>query len=49
MHLEYMKNYFEHGFNIKLMHTSHIPIKKLKNPSFAALSSLKAIVWKRKI
>ena len=26
------------------MHTSHIPIKKLKNPSFAVLSSLKAIV-----
>ena len=38
----------EHGFNIKLMHTSHIPIKKLKNPSFAALSSLKAIVGKEK-
>ena len=34
----------EHGFDIKLMHTSHIPIKKLKNPSFAVLSSLKAIV-----
>ena len=34
----------EHGFDIKLMHTSHIPIKKLKNPSFAALSSLKAIM-----
>ena len=34
----------EHGFDVKLMHTSHIPIKKLKNPSFAALSSLKAIV-----
>jgi len=30
------------------MHTSHIPIKKLKNPSFAALSSLKAIVGKEK-
>ena len=34
----------EYGFEIKLMHTSHIPIKKLKNPSFALLSSLKAIV-----
>ena len=34
----------EHGFEIKLMHTSHIPIKKLKNPSFAVMSSLKAIV-----
>jgi len=28
----------EYGFDIKLMNTSHIPIKKLKNPSFAALS-----------
>ncbi len=34
----------EYGFDIKLMHTSHIPIKKLKNPSFVVLSSLKAIV-----
>ena len=34
----------ESGFDIKLMHTSHIPIKKLKNPSFTVLSSLKAIV-----
>ena len=32
------------GFDIKLMHTSHIPIKKLKNPSFTVLSSLKAII-----
>ena len=38
----------EYGFEIKLMHTSHIPIKKLKNPSFAALSSLKAIVGTEK-
>ncbi len=34
----------EYGFDIKLMHTPHIPIKKLKNPSFAVLSSLKAII-----
>ena len=34
----------EHGFDVKLMHTPHIPIKKLKNPSFAVLSSLKAVV-----
>jgi len=34
----------EYGFDVKLMHTSHIPIKKLKNPSFTVLSSLKAIV-----
>jgi L-malate glycosyltransferase len=38
----------ENGFDIKLMHTSHIPIKKLKNPSFAILSSLKAIIGKEK-
>ena len=38
----------EYGFDIKLMQTSHIPIKKLKNPSFAALSSLKAIVGTEK-
>ena len=25
------------------MHATHIPIKKLKNPSFAVLSSLKAL------
>lgn len=34
----------EYGFDVKLMHTSHIPIKKLKNPSFAMLSSLKAMI-----
>ena len=38
----------EEGFDIKLMHTSHIPIKKLKNPSFAIISSLKAIVSREK-
>ena len=34
----------EQGHDIKLMHTPHLPIKKLKNPSFAALSSIKAIL-----
>ena len=38
----------EYGFDVKLMHTSHLPIKKLKNPSFALLSSLKAIVGNEK-
>ena len=38
----------EYGLDIKLMHTSHIPIKKLKNPSFAVLSSLKAIMGTEK-
>ena len=38
----------EHGFDIKLMHIPHIPIKKLKNPSFAVLSSLKALIGREK-
>ena len=38
----------EHGFDIKLMHAPHIPIRKLKNPSFAAFSSLKSIVGTEK-
>lgn len=33
----------EHGFEVKMMHTPHIPIKNLKNPSFAVLSSLKGL------
>ena len=33
----------EVGHDVKIMHTPHLPIKKLKNPSFAAISSLKAI------
>ena len=33
----------EYGFDIKLMHVPHIPIRKLKNPSFSLFSSLKAI------
>lgn len=38
----------EFGFDVKLMHTPHIPIKKLKNPSFAVLSSLKALIGNEK-
>ncbi len=34
----------EQGHNIKLMHAPHLPIKKLKNPSFAISSSIKAIL-----
>jgi len=34
----------EQGHNVKLMHAPHLPIKKLKNPSFAALSSIKAVL-----
>ena len=33
----------EHGFEIKLMKASSIPIKKIKNPSFAVLSTLKSL------
>ena len=38
----------EYGFDVKLMHISHIPIKKLKNPSFTLLSSLKAMIEREK-
>ena len=38
----------ENGFEIKLMHTPHIPLKKLKNPSFTILSSLKALIGREK-
>ena len=34
----------ENGFEVKKMIIPHIPIKNLKNPSFALLSSLKGIV-----
>jgi len=33
----------ENGFDVKLMQVPHIPIKKLKNPSFAIFGSLKAL------
>ena len=36
----------EHGFEIKLMKASSIPIKKIKNPSFAVLSTLKSLTSK---
>ena len=36
----------EHGFEVKLLKTPHLPIKKLKNPSFAVSSILKALVSK---
>ena len=38
----------EHGFDVRLLHVPHIPIKKLKNPSFAILSSIKALVSTKK-
>ena len=33
----------ENGFDVKLMQVSNIPIKKLKNPSFAFFSTIKSI------
>jgi L-malate glycosyltransferase len=38
----------EHGFDIKLMHAPHIPINKLKNPSFVIFSSFKALIGNEK-
>ena len=38
----------ETGFEIKLMQVSSIPIKKLKNPSFALFSTIKSIVSREK-
>ena len=38
----------EYGFDIKLMFTPHLPVKKLKNPSFAVFSSFKALVSSEK-
>ena len=34
----------EHGHDVKLMKSPHIPIKKLKNPSFVIFGKLKALV-----
>ena len=34
----------QNGHQVKKLETSHIPIKNLKNPSFAVISSLKSIV-----
>jgi len=38
----------ENGFEVKLMKVSNIPIKKLKNPSFAFFSVIKAIFSREK-
>lgn len=34
----------KHNFEVKLMHVPHIPIKNLKNPSFAVFGSLKGVL-----
>jgi len=38
----------KHGYDVKIMETPHIPIKNLKNPSFAVLGSLKGILSRDK-
>ena len=38
----------ENGFDVKLMQAPKIPIKNLKNPSFALMSSIKAILTTEK-
>ena len=38
----------ENGFEIKLMQVSSIPIKKLKNPSFALFSTIKSMTSREK-
>jgi glycosyltransferase involved in cell wall biosynthesis len=38
----------EHGYDIKLMHVPHMPIKNIKNPSFAFFGSIKALFDKEK-
>ncbi len=37
----------DYGFEVEIMHVPHIPIKNLKNPSFAVLSTLKGMFSKR--
>ena len=38
----------EVGFDVKLMHVPHVPIKNLKNPSFAVFGMIKAIFDREK-
>ncbi|QLH10179.1 glycosyltransferase family 4 protein [Nitrosarchaeum sp. AC2] len=38
----------EFGFDVKLMHIPHVPIKNLKNPSFAIFGMIKAILDREK-
>jgi glycosyltransferase involved in cell wall biosynthesis len=38
----------QHGYDVTLMHVPHIPIKNLKNPSFAILGTMKALLSKEK-
>lgn len=38
----------QHGYDVTLMHVPHIPIKNLKNPSFAILGTMKTLVSKER-
>ena len=38
----------QHGYDVKLMHVPHLPIKNLKNPSYVVLGTMKAILSKEK-
>jgi len=38
----------QHGFDVKLMHVPHIPIKNIKNPSFALFGMAKALFDREK-
>ena len=34
----------EHGYDVQLMQIPHIPVKKLKNPSFVIFGKIKALI-----
>lgn len=38
----------QHGYDVTLMNVPHIPIKNLKNPSYAILGTMKALLSKEK-
>lgn len=38
----------QHGFDVKLMHVPHVPIKNIKNPSFALFGMIKAVFDREK-
>ena len=38
----------EQGYDVKLMHVPHIPIKNIKNPSFALFGVIKALLDRQK-
>jgi len=42
------KKLSEHGFEIKLMKPSFLPINKMKNPSFALTSTIKSIIGRER-